>query len=227
MTRTKKFIALGVLVLIGVLVVALVDIESPAQLRQFFEKFGVWSWLAFFFAYVVLTQFPVPRTTFTVAAGVLFGPILGSALALSATTISAALSLTMLRALLADPQEVAQPHDSWLQQMASKQRDHPAFARINTRLEQRGGIAVFFLRMIAGIPFSVLNYACVLTPIPLRSFVVATFFGSAPSTIAGVVLGDALTGSHDTRMLWVFAVLLVVGLSGLFIDFLLPVKPKA
>ncbi|MDU0477721.1 TVP38/TMEM64 family protein [Staphylococcus chromogenes] len=226
MSPKVRKLLLACFIVAGVAVLAFFDVPSPEKLHRIFEQFGLWAWLAYFFTYVVLTQFPIPRTVFTITSGIMFGPLWGTVLAISATTVSAALSLTLMRSLVDDPTQVAQPRDSWLQRLAARHKQHPALAKVNARLEHRGGIAVFFLRLIAGIPFSVLNYACAFTPIRLRPYVVATFFGSAPSTIAGVLLGDALNYSHDTRMLWVLAGLFTIGIIGLIADFLYPVKSK-
>lgn len=226
-TGKWKKLLLAIFVLVASGVVLFVDVPSISALRHNFAQFGPWAWAVYFLVYVVMTQFPIPRSAFTIGAGVLFGPLVGGVLAVLATTVSAALSLTMLRSLVADPSDALEPRDSVLQRWARRQGTHPALQHVTRRLEQRGGVSVFFLRLIAGIPFSVLNYACVATPIKLRSFVVATFFGSAPSTFLGVLLGDTLVGAHDLRVVWLFGGLVAVGVLGLIVDTLVPVKSKA
>ena len=47
------------------------------QLRDWAESVGPWFPLAFLLAHIVVTVVPVPRTAFTLAAGLLFGPVLG------------------------------------------------------------------------------------------------------------------------------------------------------
>lgn len=103
---------------------------------------------------------------------------------------------------------------------------HPAVAGINRRLEQRGWLAVASLRMIAGIPFSVLNYAAALTSVRLVPFTVATFIGSAPGTIAMVFFGDTLTGEADPVIIAITVALAVVGVVGLLLDSRIPVKEQ-
>lgn len=228
--RWCKRAALAVFVVAAVAVVLFCDVPTLESLRSFSQRFGAAAPVAFFLLYVLATQFPIPRTIFTITAGVLFGPVLGVTVALLATTSAAAVSITLLRSLLdAHPDNPARAADqpTWINRLYAYNQRHPALTHITDRLRERGWVAVFFLRLIAGIPFSVLNYACVLTPIRRRDFVVATFFGSAPSTIAGVLLGEALAGSHDTRMMWVLGGLLIIGLVGLIVDSLLPVKSKA
>lgn len=194
-----------------VAVTVLIDVPAISTLRAWAEASGPWFLVLFWIGYVVVTQFPVPRTLLTLASGVLFGPAVGILVALSATTAAAALSLSVVRGLLGE----------WM----APRLQHPAVAGINARLEQRGWLAVTSLRMIAGVPFSVLNYAAALTSVPLGMFTLATFVGSAPGTVVTVVLGDALTGEVDPLVIALTVVLAVIGFVGLAVDHRLPVKP--
>ena len=202
--------ALVVVALVAIVVITIrTDIPSLARLRTWADQTGSWFPILFTFAYIAITQFPIPRTLLTLSSGILFGPTLGILIALVATTISAALSLSIVRAGLG----------AWM----APRLNHPAIAPINARLKARGWLAITSLRMIAGVPFSILNYAAALTSVRLVPFVTATAVGSAPGTIALVLLGDTLTGQADPRLLAVTAVLLMVGLSGLLLDARLPV----
>lgn len=182
----------------------LIDVPSLAQLRSWSEQTGAWFPVVFWLAYVVITQFPIPRTLLTVSAGVLFGAVKGIALALTATTVSAVISLLLVRFLLRD----------WVEPRLT----HPAVQRINQRLEERGWLAVTSLRMIAGIPFSIMNYAAALTRVPVLPFAVATLVGSAPGTILVTMFGQTLTDDPDPIFVAIMAVLAVIGIAGLLFD---------
>ena len=67
----------------------LVPLPTAVQLRDWASSVGPWFPLAFLGAHVVVTVFPFPRTAFTLAAGLLFGPALGIAIAVVASTRSA------------------------------------------------------------------------------------------------------------------------------------------
>lgn len=209
-SRPRRLLALGAL-LVFLTVTVLVDVPSIATFRLWADAAGPWFPPLFWLGYVLVTQFPVPRTFLTLSSGILFGPWTGILIALTATTVAGALSLSVVRWLLGD----------WMAPRLS----HPAVAGINGRLQQRGWLAVTSLRMIAGVPFSVLNYAAALTSVPLGMFTVATLVGSAPGTIVTVVLGDALTGQVDPLVLTLTALFAVAGFAGLAADKLLPVKP--
>ena len=188
----------------------LIDVPSLPQLRSWSDTTGAWFPVVFWLAYVAITQFPIPRTLLTVSAGILFGAVKGVLLALTATTVSAVVSLLLVRFLLRD----------WVEPRLT----HPAVQRINQRLEERGWLAVTSLRMIAGVPFSIMNYAAALTRVPVVPFAVATFIGSAPGTILVTMFGDTLTGRPDPIFVAIMAVLSVVGIAGLLIDATTPTR---
>ena len=173
-------LVVGLLVAGMIIITFTVKVPSLATMNAWAAGTGRWFVMVFVLGYVVVTQFPIPRTIFTLSSGVLFGPWLGIVVALTATTVSAAVSLSVVRYFLGD----------WM----APRLAHPAVAGINARLRARGWLAVTSLRMIAGVPFSVLNYAAALTSVPLVGFTVATLVGSAPGTIATVFLGNTLTG---------------------------------
>ena len=210
-SRAKKLLALGGIAVV-VIITIVVDIPSITTLRTWAESSGpLFVWL-FCGLYVLLTQFPIPRTFLTLASGILFGPWLGTLVALGSTTISAVISFMIVRGLLGE----------WMKPRLS----HPAVERINVRLKHRGWLAITSLRMIAAVPFSILNYVAALTSVPLLAFTIATAVGSAPGTIAAVVLGDAFVSSGSGTAL-IFTVLLAgLGIVGIFLDQRLPVKSE-
>lgn len=209
--RTRwKVVALVAALAVFIAAWALIDVPSLPQLRAWSDQTGAWFPVVFWLLYVVVTQFPIPRTLLTVSAGILFGPAEGILLALTATTVSAVISLLLVRLLLRD----------WVEPRLR----HPAVKRINQRLEERGWLAITSLRMIAGVPFSVLNYAAALTRVPVLPFAVATFVGSAPGTILVTLFGETLTGDPNPVFMAIMVVLAVVGLSGVVLDVATPTR---
>lgn len=182
----------------------LVPLPTPQQMQDWATSVGPVFPLLFFVVHALVTVAPVPRTVLTVSAGVLFGPALGIILAASATTVSAALAILLVRAL--DRDRVA------------AHLTHPAVRSIDERLERRGWLAVGSLRLIAFAPFSVINYCCALSSIRFWPYLIATVIGILPGTIGTVILGDALTGGTHPGMLVVSGVLIAIGIIGLIID---------
>ncbi|WP_018021669.1 VTT domain-containing protein [Corynebacterium doosanense] len=208
-----RLLLLALFAAAGVAVMTLFDVPPLSTLRDWADALGPWFVVAFWFAYVGVTQFPVPRTILTLLSGILLGPGTGILVALTATAVSAAVSLVVVRGLLAD----------WIRPRLT----HPAIGRINSRLRQRGWAPVISLRMIAGVPFSVMNYAAAMTDVRVSTFAAATFLGSAPGTIATVLFGDTLTGEADPLIVAITVALAVAGIIGLAVDSRLPVKPEA
>jgi len=188
-----------------------VRLPGPVQIRDWADHVGPSFPLVFLVCHALITVAPFPRTVLTLAAGLLFGPLTGVSIALTATTVSAVLALLLVRKLGRDA-------------VAERLR-HGALQTVNTRLAQRGWLAVTSLRLIPVVPFSVLNYCCGVSDIRLRPYVLATIVGIVPGTVAVVLLGDAITGRTSPALLGVSAACAGVGLLGLLVDARLGVKP--
>nr|WP_194815539.1 TVP38/TMEM64 family protein [Nocardia sp. XZ_19_385] len=183
---------------------SLVPLPTPVQIQQWAGSFGPWFPLLFCAIYAFATVAPLPRSVFTVSCGVLFGAGLGLAVALVATTAAAAMALLLVRAL--DRDRVA------------ARLTHPAVRNINERLARRGWLAVGSLRMIAIAPFSIVNYCCGLSAIRFWPYLIASVLGSAPGTIATVILADSLTGGTHPAMYAITATCFAIGIAGLIVD---------
>ncbi|WP_430332416.1 TVP38/TMEM64 family protein [Rhodococcus sp. ACT016] len=202
---------LGALAGLAVLFVVAAMVPHPSidQIRAWADAVGPGFVVLFFLVHVVVTMAPIPRTIFTVSAGVLFGATTGIAVALAATTVSAVLALLVVRAIGRDA--------------VAAHLTHPAVKAVDERLARRGWLAVGSLRLIAAIPFSVVNYCCGVSSIRVFPYTVATVVGALPGTVGVVLLADALTGKTDPAMLAVSGVCIAVGVLGLFVDARTPV----
>ena len=183
-----------------VAVVLLVPLPTAVQLRDWAASLGPWFPIAFMGAHIVLTVLPFPRTAFTLAAGLLFGPGLGIAIAVTASTVSALLALLLVRAA------------GW---QLSRVFEHPRVEYLDDRLRTLGWPAVLSLRLIPAVPFSVLNYAVGASSVRVLPYLLATFVGVLPGTSAVVILGDAMTGDVSPLMMLVSLCTAAVGIAGL------------
>ncbi len=187
----------GTVMAILVAVALLVPLPSAVQLRDWSTSMGPWFPLAFLAIHIVVTVLPFPRTAFTLAAGLLFGPVLGATLAVAASTASAVIALVLVRAA------------GW---QLSRLVRHQTVETLDTRLRDRGWVSVMSLRLIPAVPFSVLNYAVGASAVRVLPYTLATVAGLLPGTAAVVILGDALTG-HVSPLL--FLVSLSTGVVGI------------
>lgn len=202
---------LGVLVLLSVLtaVALLVPVPSVSQIREWSDSLDTpLLVLVFFVIHALVTIAPVPRTVFTLSAGVLFGSVTGIAVSVAATTVSAVLALLIVRAA---GRKIVEAHLT-----------HPAAKSIDMRLARRGWLAVGSLRLIAAAPFFVVNCCCAVSSVRLVPYTLATVVGILPGTVGIVLLGDALTGRTHPALVVVTAVCIALGIGGLLLESRLP-----
>ncbi|GAC1638155.1 MAG: TVP38/TMEM64 family protein [Mycobacterium sp.] len=196
----RRFIAILTAIVILVAVAALVRLPSGLQLRDWATSVGAWFPLAFLGAHIVVTVFPFPRTAFTLAAGLLFGPYLGVPLAVLASTLSAVIALWLVRVA------------GW---QLNRLLSHPRLDSLDARLRERGWLAIVSMRMIPAMPFSVVNYAAGASTVRVVPYTLATLVGLLPGTAAVVVLGDALTGNVSPSLFVVSSCTAALGIAGL------------
>lgn len=196
-----------------VLLATVIPLPGLERLREWAGALGPWFPLVFFTAYAVLIIFPIPRSTFTYSAAVLFAPPLAITGSLVASGVGAALAFAAVRRL---------GHHR-----AAALRADPRIASVDRRLRRRGWLSIASLRMVPAVPYSVVNYAAALSSIPCRQFLPATVLGSTPGTVAAILLGQALTEGGGTAALWATAVFATVGVVGMLLDARLPVVSRA
>jgi uncharacterized membrane protein YdjX (TVP38/TMEM64 family) len=199
----RRFFAIAAAIVILVAVALLVPLPTAVQLRDWATSVGPWFPLAFLGAHIVVTVFPFPRTAFTLAAGLLFGPVLGVPLAVAAATISAVIALLLVRAA------------GW---QLNRLVRHPRIDSLDARLRERGWPAIVSMRMIPAVPFSVLNYAAGASAVRVLPYSLATLVGLLPGTAAVVILGDALTGNVSPLLFLVSFCTACVGIAGLIYE---------
>ena len=198
-----KFLAIVAGITILVVVAMFVPVPTAVQLRDSAESLGPWFPLAFLLAHIVVTVVPVPRTAFTVAAGLLFGPVLGVVIAVAASTGSAVLAALLVRAA------------GW---QLNRLVRHRAVDKVDERLSNRGWRAILSLRLIPVVPFAALNYAAGASAVRVLPYTLATLAGLLPGTAAVVILGDALAGHVSPMLYLVWVCTGALGLTGVFLE---------
>ena len=167
--------------------------------------------VAFVLVHAVVTVTPVPRTAFTLAAGVLFGPVEGVVLTVLGATASAVLALLAVRAVGRDA--------------VAARLQHPALRSVDTRLAHRGWLTVASMRLVPVVPFWVVNYACGVSSVRVLPFALATAVAVVPGTVSLVLLGRATSGHTSPWVLGVGVACGLIGLVGLVLDLRTPVNP--
>jgi uncharacterized membrane protein YdjX (TVP38/TMEM64 family) len=168
---------LAVLAVAALVVVALtVDLPDVSVLRTWIMSVGPLAPLAFVAGYAVIVPTPIPKGVLTAAGGVAFGIAAGIPLVLLGATTGAALSFGISRLLGRD---------------AVDHLAHGRLERVDALIERHGVTAALVVRLVPVLPFTVLNYACGVTAMRLRHYLVGTASGLAPSISVVVVLASS------------------------------------
>lgn len=153
--------------------------EKLGTLREWIRSLGALGPAVFVGLYVLGVVAGIPGSALTVAAGGLFGSVLGVILVSLASTIGASFSFLIARYFARDA--VA----GWL----SKREK---FKKLDGMTEEQGAIIVAVLRLIPIFPFNLLNYGFGLTRIPFWTYVFWSWLCMLPGTVLYVVGVDAV-----------------------------------
>ena len=175
--RVLQRVTIAIL-LLAAIAVAFVNRESIhyAEIEQGIARLGGLAPLAYIALYVIATVLLLPGSILALAAGVLFGPVLGSIYALAGATAGATLAFLVARYLAAD----------WVAEKAGGRLE-----QLIAGVEAEGWRFVAFVRLVPLFPFNLVNYGFGLTRIGLTEYVLASFVCMAPGAVAYTYLGYA------------------------------------
>ena len=171
-----------IVVIIAVLILARVLGlgERLGELQGWIEGLGVWGYLVFVLIYILAVVAGIPGSAVTVAAGVLFGSVIGIALVSIGSTIGASLAFLVARYFA---------RGSIARWLSTKER----FNHLDQLTEKHGAAIVAITRLIPIFPFNILNYGFGLTKVRFWTYVFWSWLCMLPGTVLYVVGADALT----------------------------------
>jgi uncharacterized membrane protein YdjX (TVP38/TMEM64 family) len=178
--------ALAVLLVTLGVAAMLVDVPGLVDLRRSIDSLGPSAPVVFVLIYTAAVLLPVPKSVLSAAAGLAFGVPMGIALVLTGATVGAVGAFGLARVLGRDA--VCR-----LESRLESQLAHGQLERLDALLERHGVLAALVVRLLPVMPFTPLNYACGVTAMRLRHYVVGTVLGLIPGTSLLVVLGSAGT----------------------------------
>jgi uncharacterized membrane protein YdjX (TVP38/TMEM64 family) len=161
--------------------------------------------LLFLAAHVLASLLFIPRTVLAVAAGLLFGVVMGVVWATAGSVLGAVAGFLVARYV----------NGGWL-----ALESMPKLGPILLRAEKGGWRAVMALRLIPVIPHSLANYALGLTRLKLRDYTLGSLLGQLPMTIAYVDFAAAGGRMAAGQANWLLPI--AIGFAALALSVLLP-----
>lgn len=166
------------------LAAVLIGAALTLPLQQWFRAAIEWTathrevaGVAFVALYVVATVAFVPGLPLTLAAGAIFGVGYGSVLVSIGSTLGATAAFFAGRTVARE----------WVRQRIA---GWPRFVAVDRAVESRGFFVVLLTRLSPLFPFFLLNYAYGVTAARPRDYVLGSWLGMMPATIAYVYAGS-------------------------------------
>jgi uncharacterized membrane protein YdjX (TVP38/TMEM64 family) len=191
-------VALVVALLVGfaLLIRALPIVDVLEQFKAWVRGVGPIGYVLYVLVYIVCCLLLVPALALTLGAGAIFGFVGGAIVNVIGATLGATSAFLLARTVLRHRVE----------RMTSGSAKFAALDRAITR----EGTKIMWLVRVSGFPpFTWVNYAFGLTGIHISPFLMTTFFGIIPGTIAftyaGAAGAAALTGEGNRVLLIVTA----------------------
>ncbi|HEY5722648.1 MAG TPA: FAD-dependent oxidoreductase [Allosphingosinicella sp.] len=173
-----------------------------AELAQLLDERPLLLILGFFLFYVAVTALSLPGAAIlTLAAGAIFGLLLGTFIVSLASTIGASLAFLSSRYLLRD----------WVKAKFGNRVDS-----IDRGIARDGPFYLLTLRLIPLFPFFLVNLAMGLTAMRLIPFFLTSMIGMLAGTILYVNAGTQLASIESSRDIFSLALLGSFVLLGLF-----------
>ncbi len=148
-----------------------------AALQESIDGIGVAGPFVFAAVYALASTAMLPAAPFTIGAGVLFGPVVGTATALVGATLGASGAFLLGRLL---------------GRGAVERYGGRRVAALDRYLARRGFLSLLLVRLVPLFPFNLVNVVSGVTGMAMRDFVLATAVGIIPGTVAYAALGGTL-----------------------------------
>ncbi|KAF0907330.1 hypothetical protein E2562_015830 [Oryza meyeriana var. granulata] len=180
-------------VLLAAVGVALFTLPVEKILKDFLvwikDNLGPWGPLVLALAYIPLTVLAVPASILTLGGGYLFGLPVGFVADSIGATIGATAAFLLGRT-------IGRPY------VLSKCKDYPKFQAVAIAIERSGFKIVLLLRLVPLLPFNMLNYLLSVTPVGIGEYMLASWLGMMPITLALVYVGTTLKDLSDVTHGW-------------------------
>ena len=148
------------------------------ELNAWVAEQPIISALAYIFMYIIVVALSLPGgTVMTLAGGFLFGALWGGLYTVVGATLGATIIFLIAKTSLGDA----------LLAKAGK-----SIQSMKTGFQKNALNYMFVLRLVPLFPFFIVNLAPAFLGVPLRTYIIATFFGIMPATFVFALAGSGL-----------------------------------
>lgn len=160
-------------------------VEHEGTLKQFVSDYLLLAVLAYMLLYVSVVALSLPGgALLTITGGFLFGLALGGFVTVVAATIGASIIFLIAKTSLGEP--LAARAGPWLE-------------KLRQGFQENALSYLLFLRLVPAFPFWLVNLAPAALGVKLRTYVLGTFFGIIPGSLAFTFLGVGLQSIIDEQ----------------------------
>lgn len=158
------------------------------QFKAWVQGAGPAGYVLYVLAYIVCCVFFIPAIALTLGAGAIFGFVKGAAVVIVGATLGATAAFLLARSVMRH-------------RIESMTSNNAKFRALDRAITREGTKIMWLVRLSGFPPFTWVNYAFGLTGIRLGPYIVTTFFGIIPGTLAftyaGAAGAAAVTGSGN------------------------------
>ncbi|KAK7245805.1 hypothetical protein RIF29_40656 [Crotalaria pallida] len=181
------------LFLLAAVIVACFTLPIEKMMKDFLvwvhHDLGPWGPLVLAVAYIPLTVLAVPASVLTLGGGYLFGLPVGFVADSIGATVGAGAAFLLGRTI-------------GRSFVVSKLKDYPQFRSVAIAIRRSGFKIVLLLRLVPLLPFNMLNYLLSVTPVSVVEYMLASWLGMMPITLALVYVGTTLKDLSDVTHGW-------------------------
>eukprot|EP01018_Ginkgo_biloba_P027012 Gb_21365 [translate_table: standard] len=192
-TWGSMFRILLLLLLVAVFATACLTLPMEKMLKEFLvwidKNLGNWGPLVLAVAYIPLTVLAVPASILTVGGGYLFGLPIGFIADSIGSTVGATAAFLVGKTI-------------GRSYVVSKLKDYPQFRAVAIAIQRSGFKIVLLLRLVPLLPFNMLNYLLSVTPVNIWEYMLASWIGMMPVTLAFVYVGTTIKDLSDITHSW-------------------------
>lgn len=172
---------------------------EPKQLQKRFQDIGPLAPIIFIVVSAACSTFFIPGPVLAAASGLLFGVVFGTAVSISAMLLSATLSFGLSR---------------WWAKNAVERLIGPRLKALSAWVGDRGFWAIFYTRLIPGVPYTTVNYAAGITSVRFFPFLLATAIAGSPRSFAYTALGGSFGNFTSPAAIAAFVTMIVMTIGG-------------